>query len=36
MAEWQPLNLTVEGLDALNTHRIRQISALVVFGSLAA
>jgi hypothetical protein len=25
MAEWQSLNLTVEGLDALNTHRARQI-----------
>jgi hypothetical protein len=35
MAEWQPLNLTVEGLDALNTHRTRQICAHVTFDSLA-
>jgi hypothetical protein len=35
MAEWQLASLTVEGLDALNTDRTRQIWAHVTFGPLA-
>jgi hypothetical protein len=35
MAEWQPPNLIIKGLDTLNTHHNRQIWAHVTFGPLA-